>query len=185
MKLIRQFAPEDTAACLDIHTANLSRSLIPSQYGAEFEAQLADPSSLTLVFILDERVVACGSVSYCLRESSAWLSFGMVHPDFQRRGIGSTMLLTRMSLLDVSPERPCTVYLSATRYSKGFFSKHGFGWCGTNGDAHGNEFETFYFPMTAPTMHSIRQTLKRADVPYDANLKVPPMAALFQKAANT
>jgi len=169
---------------MDIYAANLSRSLIPPQYAAEFEQQLTDTSNLTLVFTTENRVVACGTISYSPREASAWLSFGLVHPAFQRQGIGSTMLLTRMSLLEPSAERPCTIYLSATRHSKGFFSKHGFGWRGTEGDRYGNEFETFYFPLTPTITQSIRQTLKRVGVPYDGTLKVPTKEKLLNEPAN-
>jgi len=158
---------------MDIYAANLERSLIPPQYMGEFEQQLTDTSNLTLVFTMESRVVACGMVSYSPQEASACLSYGLVHPAFQRQGIGSMMLLTRMSLLEPSPERPCTVYLSATCHSKGFFSRHGFGSRGTECDQHGNEFETFYFLLTPAISESIRQTLQRVGVPFDATLRVP------------
>lgn len=170
---IRPFVVDDTAACKEIYSANLQRALIPKHYAAEFEAQLTDPSFLTLVFTIQGRVVACGSVNYLERRSAAWLSFGLVHPDFQRQGIGSTMVLTRMSLLEPAEELPCTVYLSATPHSRGFFVKHGFGWRSSDGDGCGNEFETLYFPLRRAIILSIRHSLKRSGIQYSSSLEVP------------
>lgn len=158
---------------MEIYAANLSQSLTPPQYAAEFEQQLTDTSSLTLVCTAGSRVVACGTVGYLPQRGPAWLSFGLVHPAFQRQGIASTMLLTRMSLLEPPAEGHCTVYLSATRNSKSFFAKHGFGWCGTEDDQYGNEFETFYFPLTPTIIGSIRNSLKRVGALYDDTLIVP------------
>ena len=110
MKSIRPFRPDDRAACMDIYAENLSKALVPPQYASKFEQQLTETNNLTLVFTTGNRVVACGSVDYSPQEESAWLSFGLVHPDFQRQGIGSTMLLTRMSLLEPSAERRYIVY---------------------------------------------------------------------------
>ena len=73
---------------MEIYSANLLQSLIPHQYTEEFEQQLTDAASLTLVFTIEDRVVACGTISHSPQEASAWLSFGLVDPAFQRRGIG-------------------------------------------------------------------------------------------------
>lgn len=104
------------------------------------------------------------------------------------------MVLARMSLLEPAVERPCTVYLYATRHSKGFFSKHGFGWYGTGSDQYGNESETLYFPLTPTIIESIRQALKRTGVSYDATLRIPttetqstepPRAWLFEDPSDS
>lgn len=158
-----------------IYHANLAQSFVPPHYAAEFEEQLTDPATLTLVFTTDDRVLGCGSVTCLADGTAAWLSYGLVHPDYQRRGIGSAMLLMRMSLLPVTPERPCAVYLSATRHSRSFFSKHGFAFRGAETDPFGNEFETYCLPLSAALVDSIRQSLKRSGVDCDEALPVPHM----------
>ena len=45
------------------------------------------------------RVVATGGVHYFERRNIATLCFGLVHPDFQGKGIGIALVLTRLALL--------------------------------------------------------------------------------------
>jgi predicted N-acetyltransferase YhbS len=72
-----------------------------------FETSLKKASSYTLVAEKEGRIVACGRLSYFLpqgfvRRNWAILSFGLVHPEHQGRGLGTALVLARLALLKTS-----------------------------------------------------------------------------------
>lgn len=172
MLTIRPVHPEDAPRLAEIYAANLANGLVPASYEAQFLENAFDPSVLSLVAKVQEEVVACGTVHYVNLESTAWLSFGLVHPSWQRRGIGSAMILTRLSLLRCSAGG-CAVFLSATKNSRPFFERHGFAVVGEDGDAGGNLFYTMRFPLTPALRDRCEAAMVRSGATFPRDLSVP------------
>jgi N-acetylglutamate synthase-like GNAT family acetyltransferase len=173
MLTIRPVTPEDTSPLAAIHDANESKRLVPAGYRESFLKNAFDPGVLSLVATLGDDVVACGTVHYMDNVSIAWLSFGLVHPSWQRRGIGSAMILSRLSLLRPRAEGVCEVYLSATQNSQPFFARHGFAIIGEDGDAGGNLFHTMRFPLTAALRSRCEAALIRSMANFPLDLAIP------------
>lgn len=84
-------------------------------------------SSSYLVAEHQDILVAGGGLVYDSEFVRARLTFGIVRPESQRKGIGTTMVLARLSLIPA--ESVCTeVRLTATEWSKPFLERFGFGW---------------------------------------------------------
>jgi predicted GNAT family N-acyltransferase len=170
---IRSYRPDDKSACLAIYFENVEKQLVPAEYREEFEEALEDSSIATVVGVTDERVVACGGICYYHSREEAGLSYGLVHPEFQRRRIGTSILLARLSLLEPSAKVPCDVSLTATQYSKTFFMRYGFGWCCTSHDQYGNVFETFRLPFTPQMVQRCKDTLVQSKIEFTERPLVP------------
>jgi N-acetylglutamate synthase-like GNAT family acetyltransferase len=156
----RKVVEEDLDACLDIYRANEARGLVPPHYEADFEADLTNGGTLFLTAILDGKIVACGGVFYgSPRLTEAYLCFGLVHPDHQRRKIGTRLLLARLSLLDSALAQPIRINLQATQYSKSYFIKIGFAYVTSEYGACGHLFEHYTLILSSSLLRSCQESL--------------------------
>ena len=87
---IRAYGPADREACIDIYQKN-EPGRFPAGVGGQFEEFLDQQGYLKLVCSIAEEPVAIGGVGRipAFLAHHVWLAFGMVRPDFQRRGIGT------------------------------------------------------------------------------------------------
>lgn len=177
---LRRYCDEDRERCLAIYRANLNAGLIPNQYEGEFLNTLAGESALTLVLEVEGELIGCGSVGYS-RESamagferySACLSFGLIHPNYQRKKWGSYLLVGRLALLSESGGI-CEVCLSAIEGSVGFYAGVvGFSEVARNEDEYGNHFFELSLMLNARRLQDAREYLSGGEIDLEAGLKVP------------
>lgn len=170
----RKVVAQDFDVCLDIYQANEALGLVPPHYEADFEAAVKGEDILFLVATLDEKVVACGGISYTTAgRTNAYLCYGLVHPNHQRRKIGTSLLLARLSLLRTALARPVDINLQATQHSKSYFAKIGFAYVTSEHDGYGHLFEHYTLTLSSSLLRSCQESLVASgiDVPYE--LEVP------------
>ena len=90
----------------------------------EFRAFLHQPQGAYLVGTIDGTVRACGGY-YVNADGVAGLTWGMVHTDDHRRGLGTELLRYRLDRLREDPRVWC-VQLHTTPAATGFFARFGF-----------------------------------------------------------
>ncbi|HVI44986.1 MAG TPA: GNAT family N-acetyltransferase [Chitinophaga sp.] len=74
---------------------------------------------------INGEVVGCGGYYLHQDTYTAGMTWGLVHRDFQGRGIGKQLLLYRISMIrKISPH--CTIKLDTSQHSAPFFGKRGF-----------------------------------------------------------
>lgn len=122
---IREFRPEDLEACAEIHRSNEPDLLNPDALPA-FVEFLAHGTSYILVVELDSKVVACAALELLGEVAAARLLHAMVHRDFQRRGIGTTLLAARLSLLEPEGDEAVRVVLRTAPAPAAFYGAFGF-----------------------------------------------------------
>ena len=123
--IIRKLDPADIDTCCDIYLRN-EQEHFPEGHFEDFKENLTADSSLSLVIEVEDRVIGVGDI--CLESTDATacdLSFGMIHPDHQRRGFGSALLLARLAALP-KPEQPIFVCLAPVRNSVKYYERFGF-----------------------------------------------------------
>jgi GNAT superfamily N-acetyltransferase len=123
---IRSFASGDTEACLAIYRSN-EASRFPAGYYDVYKDYLSSDRSLVVVAEKDSKVIATGGIAIHRqgRAEVPMLSFGMVLPDFQRQGVGTTLLLARLSLLPQTREK-WMVCMTSVGGSDSFYGRYGF-----------------------------------------------------------
>jgi len=170
----RKVVEQDFDVCLDIYQTNEVLGLVPPHYEADFEAAVKGDDILFLVAILDEKVVACGGISYTTSgRTNAYLCYGLVHPDHQRRKIGTSLLLARLSLLRTALAQPVDINLQATQYSKSYFAKIGFAYVTSEHDAYGHLFEHYTLTLSSSLLRSCRESLAASGISVPHELEVP------------
>lgn len=119
---IREYTPDDLEACLSIFKANHDALPDPPEVMEEF---LQQGTSWFLVAELEGKVVACGGLEISGDTNAARLMYGMVDHERQRLGIGTLMMLTRLTL---APEEEPTalVTLQSLLGTEPFFKRLGF-----------------------------------------------------------
>jgi len=110
-------------ACLDIYRSNLAEFLPDSI--ELLESHLSESFSYFLIVESSTSVLACGGLDIQADSNSAGLTFGMVHSEFHRSGLGSLLTLTRLALLDGEHD-PAFVGLETTLAVEPFYQRFGF-----------------------------------------------------------
>lgn len=131
---VRLWKAEDTDTCLEIYRLN-APGRFPAEVEQEFGETLKRNDDSMLVIEHQGCVVACGGTS--LTGTCATLSYGLIHPEFQGRGIGRLLLLSRLARLHGPP---MIVLIYAVEASIGYYERYGFArfslWYSQNGEAH-------------------------------------------------
>jgi len=119
----RPYQAMDHAACLEILASNLERyfSFHDPELYREFLARL--PGFCGVVEDPEQRAVACGG--FCIEGPTAVLTWGMVHADRHRRGIGRFLLIERLRGI---AERPGVerIVMNTAAPVLGFYERMGF-----------------------------------------------------------
>lgn len=131
---VRLWKLEDTQACLEIYRMN-APGRFPGEVEHEFEEVLKRDDDSMLVIEDHGRIVACGGTS--LNGNQGTLFYGLIHSEFQKKGIGRVLLLSRLARFKGPP---VVVQIHAVEASIGYYERYGFArfskWYSQNGDAH-------------------------------------------------
>jgi GNAT superfamily N-acetyltransferase len=121
---IRPYRLEDAPACLAVFDSNTPQFFMPSERD-EFASFLAEPGDKDLVGVADGLLVACGGYWPLPNAPVAALTWGMVHRDHHRKGLGRQLLEHRLAVLGEHPGLVAVV-LQTSQHSAPFFTRAGF-----------------------------------------------------------
>lgn len=122
--LIRAYTPADQPALLE-----LMKRLVPNYFApeeiADFQHYLNHERDDYFVLIVDDRVVACGGINYGVDGAgTARLSWDMVHPELQGRGLGQYLTNYRLSVC--RQKQIQKVIVRTSQHAHVFYQKLGF-----------------------------------------------------------
>ena len=120
---IRDYTPEDREACLAVYRSNVPDPS-PEAILPLCERFLEEGTSYLLVVEHEGRVVGCGGLELRGEGPFAHLFFGFLHREWQGRGLGTTLLAARLSLIEHEGQT-MTVHLEAGTEAAGFFGRLG------------------------------------------------------------
>lgn len=123
---VRCLGSDDHARCVEVYRAN-EKGRFPAGFEPTLRESLVGPHYLWVGLMVNDRLIAFGGVTRApaIRFDHAWLVFGMVDPVMHGRGLGSCLLLTRLSALP-RPAKPVKVMMSNVRGVQAFFERFGF-----------------------------------------------------------
>ena len=145
---IRHWQPSDASSCMSLYRLN-APGRFPAEVEKDFEERLTKNDQPMLVIELGGCVIACGGNSS--QKDEAWLSYGLIHPDYQRQGIGRLLLLSRLARFEMT--HGICVSICAVTDSVGYYEQFGFKrfslWFSENGGAH---------PIAGTSLHPEHQS---------------------------
>ncbi|MFC5456163.1 GNAT family N-acetyltransferase [Prosthecobacter fluviatilis] len=159
---VRLCQPEDSPSCLEIYRLN-APGRFPEEVEQEFAALLEKDGGSMLVIEKDGRILACGGAA--LQDGTGGLHFGLIHPDFQKQGIGRLLLMARLVRFDCAV---LAIHIYSVADSVGYYERYGFRrfglWYSHDGGAH---------PVAGVSLHPENRQ-KLASFLSDAGYPVPP-----------
>lgn len=123
---VRPLRPADHAVCGSIYRLLEARHFPPGCF-PDFDTWLRRGEGMRAGIEVEGRLVAFGSILVHDFGLVRWghLAYGMVHPEWHRRGLGTLLLLSRIACL---PDRafPLRLEIATSRGSDTFFRRFGF-----------------------------------------------------------
>lgn len=122
---IRKYRPADKEVCLSLFRKNIGKSFEPEELPF-FDHWLENHDEYPYFVVeLENKIVACGGIYFDDRYDRAGLSWSMVDPEYQKRGIGRD--LTRFCMTEIENAFPGSgCFIEATGSSAQFYIKLGF-----------------------------------------------------------
>ena len=121
----RAYAVVDEPACLAIFDSNAARYFSPGDR-EQFLAFVQAPPGFFGVLCDDKsRVLGCGGIGVRPGTNDVVFTWGMIHADWHGIGMGSLLLLERVSRAEEMPDVD-RVVLHTSGETLGFYRKHGF-----------------------------------------------------------
>ena len=171
---LRPLCPDDLDVCHEIYRRNESDHFPPGFF-ERFCRRLTSEQVLFIVAEQEAKVVGFGGVTLhpVPGQYSVSLSFGMVHPNSQRQGIGTVLFLARLSALP-TPGKAYTLTMSPIANSQTFYRKFGFGFIRSYRDTvSADRFDLFGLIIRAPDLQKCRDKLAASGVVLEIHRPVP------------
>lgn len=146
--MIRPYLPHDEQNLLTLLKLNTPRFFDPSE-AADFADYLENHLEDYFVVEVEGNIVGCGGINYFLEEATARLSWDIVHPDYQGRGIGKTLTQHRINEIEKNSEIN-TILVRTTQLVYLFYEKMGFAIEKTKEDFWAPGFDLYQMKMPLP-----------------------------------
>ena len=144
--VVREFDRTDVDDCLAVFDSNTPRYFKPHER-TQYEQFLANLPGTYLIVVSDEGViVGCGGYAQD-SDTTAVLTFGMVHAQYHRQSIGTRLLEERLDRIRRQFDVP-KVVVNTTQLTEGFFARFGF------------QTETVTPDQYAPGLDGVRMCLR-------------------------
>ena len=122
--VIRAYNSNDKSAVLAILRLNTPEYFSPEEE-VGFIHFLDHEIELYYITLLNDKIVGAGGINFNQQLKNGILSWGMIHPDYQRMSIGSALLNHRIEELKNKQEID-TITVRTSQLVFKFYEKHGF-----------------------------------------------------------
>ncbi|WP_242919941.1 GNAT family N-acetyltransferase [Pontibacter liquoris] len=143
--MIRPYSPNDKEALLALLRLNTPQYFHPAE-----EQDLSDylEQYAQDYFVVTEAatLVGSGGINYFEADKVARLSWDIIHPDFQGKGIGRKLTEFRIARISTHPEID-TIVVRTTQLVYGFYQKAGFALTNTAKDFWAPGFDLYQMEM--------------------------------------
>lgn len=122
--LIRKYTSEDQLALIDILRLNIP-AFFAREEEKDFVFYLQNEIEDYFVVTIDNSIIGCGGINYDPDSRKGILSWDIIHPDYQGKGVGKQLLKHRINrLLAMKTIEIISVRTSQLVYQ--FYEKNGF-----------------------------------------------------------
>ncbi len=122
--MIRAYKPEDKAKLIELIKLNT-----PQYFDVKEEQDLSDylDNEIEDYFVEEEgeKVIGCGGINYEDNGKTAIISWDIIHPDFQGKGLGRKLLLYRINRIK-EIEFIAKIVVRTSQHTDKFYNKGGF-----------------------------------------------------------
>lgn len=120
---IREYVPSDKEAVLKLIRLNIPQYFAPEEE-TDLSNYLDNEREYYYVLLSGMEIIGCGGINMADDGTRGKISWDIVHPDWQRRSLGSLLLKHRLNVLNSMGIKRITVRTSQVAYQ--FYQKRGF-----------------------------------------------------------
>lgn len=121
--LIRTYTNTDSPFVLQLLQLNTPVAFAPEEL-ADFQHYLSTEKEDYFVVELNDQLVTCGGINYFQKEGHARISWDMVHPEHQGKGIGKELLHYRLERIEQQGIQ--AVQVRTSQFAEAFYARAGF-----------------------------------------------------------
>lgn len=121
---VRPYQPDDEDTCQQLYRANEEEGRFPSGRFEEYARALRNAPYAFLLAWAEKECVGVGGLAPA-PDGAAQFIFGLVRPDWQGRGVGAALLLSRIRLLP-EPTDYTRLMLAPVTTSASYYARYGF-----------------------------------------------------------
>ena len=122
--MIRPYQPKDNKQLIDLLRSNSPQYFAPSEE-SDFMEYLGNEAKHYFVVEENGGIIGCGGINYFADQAIARISWDIIHPDFQGKGIGKELTLFRINEIKKNAAIK-TIVVRTTQLSFEFYQKMGF-----------------------------------------------------------
>lgn len=179
---IRLLTEADVPFCRDLYALLEKRQQVPQGHSKALAKWLQDSDTLRLVIECDGSLAGCGGLwlsEYTGNEGTklplGGLSFGLIHPRFQRTGFGRTLLAFRMAAMQRMGRSICCV--EGTVCSADYLERAGFRFWRTHSDPGAGTLFSGAIVLTLEDAAMLESWLGPERTAILSSLQPPPLRA--------
>lgn len=143
--MIRTYKVDDKDEVMALLKLNIPTYFHESEE-SDFKEYLDQEVEVYFVVEKDEGIVAAGGINYFPGKSEARISWDIVHPKYQGKGIGKALTLHRIDILRKNPSVK-VIYVRTTQLVYPFYEKVGFVLERTEKDFWADGFDLYQMRM--------------------------------------
>lgn len=187
--VVRLYNDSDYEVCSELYRLN-EAGRFPEGYLPIYQAHLREGNTRTLIIEDRGQVVGTGGISltrFTDDFSSVSLSFGLIHPDFQGRGLGTLLFCTRLSYLSSWRDWVASM-TSAGNGSEAFYKNLGFSFSFREEDEGGAMLEHYQVKILGRDIAMFRELVSKSgsaeQLDFDEALPVTDLREEYRASLN-
>ena len=122
--MIRTYKPEYQDALIELIQLN-TPTYFDKEEEADFKTYLKKGTEDYFVILQNKKPIACGGINYEPKTKTAIISWDIVHPDFQGKGVGKKLLLFRINKIKAMNLYP-QIIVRTSQFTFKFYETFGF-----------------------------------------------------------
>ncbi len=143
--MIRAYTSTDKPALLELIRLN-TPTYFAKEETTDFSNYLDNELEGYFVVVQDGITVGCGGINYEPNNSAAVISWDIIHPDYQGKGIGKELLQFRITKIK-EMNKYSQIIVRTAQFTFDFYKKAGFKLIETKKDYWAKGIDLFYMTM--------------------------------------
>ena len=123
--MIKKYSESDKQEVIKLLQLNTPEYFDPSEE-IEFIDYLDNKIEDYFVVLRESKVVGAGGINYFPNENSSRISWDMIHPEYQGKGVGKELTQYRINLIKASSKNIELIVVRTTQLTYKFYQKMGF-----------------------------------------------------------
>lgn len=143
---IRQYTKEDHSSIINLLLLNSPKFFAPIEK-EDLKNYLEKNSEHYKVLTIQNKIIATGGFNFISTENLVRISWDIVHPQHQGRGLGTTLLNYRMNLIRKLYGN-INIVVRTSQMAFRFYAKHGFKTISVHKNYWADGFDMYYVELT-------------------------------------